>query len=192
MTLPHPSPTGGPLRVSERHVANWGLCLATHGPWLRTVILARTGEMQAVEEVLQQVALAAVEQKSPLSDPTKVAPWLHRIAVVQSARYRRKRGRDRRAMRQVAENVQQPNSLTKDPLSWLLLKERHEQTRIAVGQLPGADAEILLLKYGEGWSYRRIAERLGITEKAVEARLTRARARLRHALMNMGISEFES
>ena len=55
------------------------------------------------------------------------------------------------------------------------------------GALSGADAEILLLKYGERWSYREIAERLGITEKAVDARLLRAEARLRHELAELGI-----
>ena len=40
--------------------------------WLRTVVLARLGEPQAVDEVMQEVALAAVEQRSPLSDPEKV------------------------------------------------------------------------------------------------------------------------
>jgi RNA polymerase sigma factor (sigma-70 family) len=44
-----------------------------------------------------------------------------------------------------------------------------------------------MFKYGERWSYRQIAERLGITEKAVDARLTRARARLRSELIASGI-----
>ena len=56
------------------------------------MILARTGEMQAVEEVFQRVALAAIEQAASLLDPSKAAPWLHRLAVVQAARYRREFG----------------------------------------------------------------------------------------------------
>jgi RNA polymerase sigma-70 factor (ECF subfamily) len=38
------------------------------------------------------------------------------------------------------------------------------------------------LKYTENWSYRQMAERLGISQSAVEARLFRARERLRDAL----------
>src|SRR5262245_20658750 len=41
---------------------DWGACIAAHAAWLRKVILARTGEAQAVDEVFQRVALAAVEQ----------------------------------------------------------------------------------------------------------------------------------
>jgi RNA polymerase sigma-70 factor (ECF subfamily) len=166
--------------------------LAAHEDWLRKVILARTGEAQAVDEVFQQVALAAVEQKAPLADPLKAAPWLHRIAVIQSARYRRKRGRERRAVeRVVQQRLHEGNGAAKDPLSWLVAKERHEYTRMALAQLSGADAEILLLKYGERWTYRQIAQRLGISEKAVDARLTRARARLRQELLALGINEYE-
>jgi RNA polymerase sigma-70 factor (ECF subfamily) len=63
---------------------DWGAHLAAHERWLRKVILARTGEPQAVDEVFQQVALAALEQQAPLRDESRVAPWLHRIAVIQS------------------------------------------------------------------------------------------------------------
>jgi RNA polymerase sigma-70 factor (ECF subfamily) len=188
MSLPSRSPLDG----APRSATDWGACLAAHEDWLRKVILARTGEAQAVEEVYQQVALAAVEQKSPLADPDKAAPWLHRIAVIQSARYLRKRGRERKAVRTIASQQEHGgNGAAKDPLSWLIAKERHERTRLAIAQLAGADAEILLLKYGERWSYQQIAQRLGITEKAVDARLTRARLRLRRELTALGIDEIE-
>ena len=48
--------------------------------------------------------------------------------------------------------------------------------------LPGREAEILLLKYSEDWTYRQIADHLGLTSSAVEARLHRARQRLRRKL----------
>jgi RNA polymerase sigma-70 factor (ECF subfamily) len=167
---------------------DWGSALAAHEGWLRKVILARTGEVQAVDEVFQRVALAAVEQAAPLADPAKVAPWLHRLAVIQSARYRRTLGRERRAMRSFTERqIDLGNGFAGDVLAWLVARERHDQTQQALTRLEGADVEILMLKYGERWSYRQIAGRLGITEKGVETRLTRARARLRHELIASGI-----
>jgi RNA polymerase sigma-70 factor (ECF subfamily) len=169
---------------------DWGLALAAHEGWLRKVILARTGEVQAVEEVFQRVALAAVEQAAPLADPAKIVPWLHRLAVVQSARYRRSQGRERRALRGFTEKqVHLGNGDAGDVLGWLVARERHDQTQQALTRLEGADVEILMLKYGERWSYRQIAERLGITERAVDARLVRARARLRQELIVSGIDE---
>jgi RNA polymerase sigma factor (sigma-70 family) len=172
---------------------DWGACLAAHEHWLRKVIYARTGERQAVDEVFQQVALAAVEQRAPLAEWEKAAAWLHRLAVVCSARYRRKLGRGRKAMAAVAEQRRhESNGHAPDLLEWLSGQERQDQTRQALGQLAGRDAEVLLLKYGERWSYRQIAERLGITEKAVDTRLVRARERLRQELLRRGIEGGES
>jgi RNA polymerase sigma-70 factor (ECF subfamily) len=168
---------------------DWERCLATHKQWLKKVIWARTGELQAVEDVFQEIALAAIEQKSPLADPAKAAPWLHRLAVIQSARYRRKQCRDRRAVHRVAQQRHLGNGHDDDLLAWLVDKERLAQTRAALERLAGKDAEILMLKYGQRWSYRLIAERFGISEKAVDSRLMRARARLRQELLNIGFSE---
>ena len=47
--------------------------------------------------------------------------------------------------------------------------------RRSLACLPRRDAEILLLKYTENWSYRQLAEHLGLSTSAVEARLHRAR-----------------
>jgi RNA polymerase sigma-70 factor (ECF subfamily) len=154
------------------------------------VILARTGEPQAVDEVFQRVALAAAENHARLADPAKLAPWLHRIAVVQSCRYRRKLGRERRAVASlVKRQTSLDNGYANDVLALLLARERREQVHRAMSRISGRDAEILLLKYGERWSYRQIAAHLGITEKAVDARLLRARARLRKELTDLGLEE---
>lgn len=169
---------------------DWGGLLAAHEQWLRKVILARTGEFQAVDDVFQRVALAAVAQAAPLADPAKAVPWLHRLAVIQSARYRRNLGRERRALRLVSERAHlSGNGDAADALTWLVGQERDGQVRQALALLPGTDVEILLLKYGERWSYRQIAERLGISEKAVDARLGRARSRLRQELVASGMYE---
>ena len=63
---------------------DWQVTLAQHDRWLRTVAVARVRERQAVDEVMQEVALAAVKQAAPLADHTKVAPWLYRLVVVPS------------------------------------------------------------------------------------------------------------
>ena len=165
---------------------DWARSLADHQPWLRRVILARTSEPQAVDEIWQQVALAAVEQRWPLAEPAKVGPWLHRLAVIASARYCRQQGRRRRALAGWAA-AQEQTAASAEPLRWLMREERLALTRLAMSRLDGRDAEMLLLKYGEQWSYRRIAEHLGITEKAVDCRLLRARDRLRRELAALGM-----
>src|SRR5260370_24240933 len=61
---------------------DWGTCLAEHQGWLRSVILARTGEPQAVDEVWQEVSLAAVRQASPLHHAASAPAWLYRLGGV--------------------------------------------------------------------------------------------------------------
>jgi RNA polymerase sigma factor (sigma-70 family) len=176
---------------------DWNRELNAHEGWLRKVILARTGEPQAVDDLFQQVALAAVEQRSPIADIRKLPAWLHRLAVVKAARYRRQQGRSRRVMngflrqQHIVERFN-GNGDAADLLHWLMRKERHELLRQALERLAGRDAEILMLKYGERWSYKQIAEQLNITEKAVDRRLERARQRLRLQLFEFGIDEVES
>jgi RNA polymerase sigma-70 factor (ECF subfamily) len=71
---------------------------------------------------------------------------------------------------------------TRDPLGWLLADERRTLVRRALARLPARDAEILLMKYAQDGSYHDIAARLGCSHSAVEARLHRARGRLRRLL----------
>lgn len=172
---------------------DWEQCLTANEPWLRRVILARTGEPQAVDELWQQVALAAIEQRWPLADPTRIAPWLHRIAVIAAARYRRQLGRGRRAVQGLAASRDAcAGDAAVDPLTLLMHRERLTITRQAMLRLAPRDSEILLLKYGERWSYRQIAVHLGITEKAVDSRLLRAREQLRRELALVGIDGEET
>lgn len=176
---------------TETPSVDWQAALAKHGRWLRTVIYARLGEPEAVEDVMQEVSLAAVRQKAPLADPTKVAPWLYRLAVTQALLYRRKQGRRRRLIGEYAERAGSAgeSAPAPDPLAWLLAEERRERVRWALARLPKRDAEILLLKYTENWTYRELAEHLGITLTALQARLHRARQRLRNLLACCDIAE---
>ena len=168
---------------------DWQTALTQHQRWLRTVALARVQEPQAVEEVMQEVSLAAVRQSAPLTAPAKVAHWLYRLTVRQALLYRRKCGRRRRLAGRYAEQSQQQSQGAPDPLGWLLAEERRGLVRQALAMLAARDAEILLLKYTENWGYHKIAAHLGVTHAAVEARLHRARARLRQELAALDVVE---
>ena len=72
---------------SPRPVVDWAAALARHGRWLRRVILTRLGERQAVDEVMQEVSLAAVASAAPPgADGAQVGAWLYRVAVGQLRR----------------------------------------------------------------------------------------------------------
>jgi RNA polymerase sigma-70 factor (ECF subfamily) len=161
---------------------DWQVVLGQHDGWLRTIVLARVGERDAVDEVMQEVALAAVRQSAPIADVTKVGPWLYQLAVRQSLLYRRKCGRRRKLVHRYVDRLSQDNESLADPLTWLIATERRSLVRMAMDRLAHRDKEVLLLKYAERWSYQQIAEHLGISHSAVEARLHRARQRMRREL----------
>jgi RNA polymerase sigma-70 factor (ECF subfamily) len=181
----------GPMGPPVCLAIDWAATLAEHDRWLRTVVLARLGERQAVDEVMQEVALAAVAQRAPLHDLARVGAWLYRLAVRQALLYRRRRGRQHRLLDRYAGTHASASGAAPlpDPLDGLLRVERQAQVRAALERLPRRDAEILLLKYTEDWSYRELATQLGIGESAVEARLHRARSRLRAALTGVNTIE---
>jgi RNA polymerase sigma-70 factor (ECF subfamily) len=169
--------------AATEHPLDWQALLCQHQAWLRTVIVGRLGEREGADEVLQEVALAAVRQQAPLADVGKVAAWLYRLAVLQSLLYRRRMGRHRNAVRRLANRGGvSRESAEVDPLERLLATERGNLVRKALTSLPDRDREILLLKYVHDWSYREIAQHLGTSHSAVETRLFRARRRMRELL----------
>jgi RNA polymerase sigma factor (sigma-70 family) len=166
---------------------DWPAALAVHGRWLRTVALARVGDGHAADEVLQDVAVAAMAGGHRLRDPAKVAPWLYRLVVVAALQYRRRQGRHRKLVDRYGKRLRpaEADSRETDPLDWLLAGEQRSLVRLALERLPKRDAEILLLKYTEDWTYRQLAQHLGLTTSAVEARLHRARHRMRRLLATL-------
>lgn len=162
----------------------WDAALQQHERWLRTVVYSRVGEAQAVDDVMQEVALAIAGRPDRPVVPERMAPWLYRVAVRQALLYRRKAGRRRRLLDRYGQRTGAGVAQVRadDPLDWLLAQERCSLLRSALQQLPMRDAQILRLKYSEDWTYQQIASHLGLSVRAVEARLHRARKRLRLAL----------
>ncbi len=188
--LPATVPSTG--QAMQNPKIDWQAELDQHHRWLKSIVYARLGEPGAVDDVMQEIALAAVKQSAPIQDVSKVAPWLYRLAIRQTLLYRRKMGRKRKLTQRYAER-NRPTEVARapefNPLQWLLADERQAMVRKAIEKLRPGDAQILMLKYYENWNYHQIADHLGVSHSAVEARLHRARARLRQLLVSMEIIE---
>ena len=169
------------------HPIDWPAELERHGRWLRTVALARVGDAAAADDVMQDVAVTAVEKGHQLRDAGSIAGWLYRLVVVSALQFRRRQGRRRKLVERFADRYTptDSDSRERDPLDWLLTDERKKMVRQALAHLSRRDAEILLLKYTEDWTYRQLADHLGLSTSAVEARLHRAREKMRRALHQM-------
>jgi RNA polymerase sigma factor (sigma-70 family) len=177
--------SGEPGATGSQDIAmiDWPATLAQHDRWLRTALFARLGQRQAVDEVMQEVALAAAALRTPLDDPSRAGAWLYRVAIRQAMLYRRRSGRRQKLLDGYAQIWIDDPPTVPDPLAVLLLEERRRLIRSALVTLARRDAEILLLKYTEDWSSRDLARHLGVGESCIEARLHRARGRLREAIV---------
>lgn len=157
-------------------------------PWLRSVVVARLGSAEGVDDVLQEVRVAAIEQKAPIREPGAFRGWLLQVAVRQSLLFLRRMGRYRRLLTSAADHGTAATlNQADDGLSWLLQSERRALIRQALAELDGRDRELLILKYLEGWSYQQIADARGSTLRSVENRVCRARGRLRQRLQQLNI-----
>jgi len=146
------------------------------------VLQRRLPDLDAIDEVLQEVAVAmTVSTSVPMH---AIQPWLCRIAIRQASLYRRRRGRQRRLQDAFANSgaadVQRHQA--DDPLVWMLAEERRQFLQSAFGCLASADRNILTMKYVDGHGYQHIARKLDITVHAVANRLRTARDRLRKAV----------
>ena len=165
------------------------LGLTEHEAWLRTTLLSRLGSMDEVEEVMQEVAVAAANQAAKAEPVERVGPWLYRVAIRQVLLFRRKAGRRRKLLKAAQSKipcVEQAD--TQSPLEFLISEERQREVRQAMVGMCERDRQLLMLKYVDGLSYSDIAQRVGVTAAAVQSRLHRARARLRE---NLGVYQNE-
>lgn len=156
-----------------------------HESWLRTVVRSRLHEPDAVEDVMQNIAMAIVKQASVIGEVSRMGAWLYQIAVRQVLMYRRTSGRRRKMQNKLLVDPsvrgEQPS-----PVEGVLASETQQNVQRALHELSDIDRQILLLKYTEGWSYRDLAAHLGVQEDTVEYRLTRARKMLRKQLVLNG------
>lgn len=170
---------------------DWPAALQKHRPWLAKVLRCRIGDRNEVDDLLQEIALAVFRQhaKSQESDapstvptdPSKVAPWLYRLAVRQAVNFHRRAYR--KCQVRVLPEVDSA-CRNSEPLDWMLAQEQRQHLDSAIKNLKPQHREILVLKYTENWSYRQLSEHLGIPVRSVEYRLLQARKQLRANLVN--------
>lgn len=174
--------------ASSPQPIDWQKAIATHRNWLRKVLQSRVGDRHSIDDLMQEVALAVVQQSNSSAgsvpvEPAKVAPFLYGVAIRKAANFHRQLNRKSHAKPFQSETTElEVKTSDPQPLDWLLKKEQSQSLAAAIDSLDQESREILTLKYTENWSYKQLAEHLGTTEKAVERKLARARQKMRNTL----------
>jgi RNA polymerase sigma-70 factor (ECF subfamily) len=131
-----------------------------------------------VQDVVQDVFLAALRHRRRFRGESGLGTWLSAITVNCCRTHQR-----RQQLRRLLLLRRQNDSQAEPPASEAAASEdAARRVRQAVQALPPRDREVVVLRYFEGLDAEGIAAVTGISKNAVEVRLHRARARLAETL----------
>ena len=152
-----------------------------HKDGLYRFVRGYVGDASEAYDLVQEAFVAAWHALSRYDSQRSFPVWLKRIAINKCRDWRR-----RRAVRQFfykAEDIARPGLDVAQPIPTPSDYE-DELVRLdsAIAALPPSLKEPLLLSLTEEMAYREIGEALGITAKAVEVRIYRAKRALAEAL----------
>lgn len=166
---------------SDAAAIDWEAVLQAESSSLKQLIVQRLGSFEGADDILQEVSIVALNSPSRPSDESEARGWLRGVVVRKVQDYWRKAGRQQRLQSHCCEKMSADDE-TLSPFEWLMHVERIELVRDALDQLEGSDRELLARKYHEGRTCGQLAKRFGVSCKAIECRLARARAKLRVTL----------
>lgn len=170
------------LALAGRQAA-YGTLMQRHRDGVYRLVRGHVGDADAALDVTQQSFLSAFSALGRYDGARAFRLWIARIAINKCHDWAR-----RRAVRkmlsfalpideaaQIADDGATPETIVAD-------REELRRTMAAIGTLPLALRDTLVLRTIEGLSQAETADVLGISEKAVETRLYRGRARLQEKL----------
>ncbi len=179
-----PAASSAPLRelttaLARGDDAAWAQFHRDYGPRIFRQLLAATrGDHDLASEALQQTYLRIARHARPCDAEPMFLAWLRVVARTALSDCRRRRISFWQLLRRRYDDAADTETSGAD------LDEERLQTSLdrALAALEPTDRDLLTAKYLSGQSVRAIAEKLSASPKAIESRLTRARAELRKHL----------
>jgi RNA polymerase sigma factor (sigma-70 family) len=142
----------------------------------RYVYAQVSGDSHAAQDVVSETFLAAVRSIGTVAPEAVIGGWLIGIARHKVGDLHRRSRLAERAQFVLKQSVE---ARPAEPTTPLEAEEMRGQVAAALDRLSDDERQVLEWKYLEELSVREIAERLGRTEKAIEALLYRARQSFR-------------
>lgn len=156
-----------------------------HRYWKLMVSIAmnKLNDLQDTEEVVQDVFTDIWKRRATIEITTSLKSFLagaikFKVYTVLAARYRMKKKKEA-----LAGNAVEAHDISADEIYRLKLLQ--EQLTTASNELPERCRLIYHLSRESGYSNKKIAYELHISEKTVETQITRALKHLRSALQGM-------
>lgn len=169
--------TAGDRSAFERLIAS---CRHT----VTGIALAIVKDLDASEEVAQEVFIYIWQQLGTLREPASFLPWVRQMTRHRSYNYLRDNKVKQKVLGDEAENLLE--SFADPAASMQDLLEREQQQIIMqdfISQLPEDSREIVLLYYREEQSSQQVADLLGLSDANVRKKLSRVREQLKDSLL---------
>jgi RNA polymerase sigma-70 factor, ECF subfamily len=153
-----------------------------HGA-LRSFILRRVSDVQAAEDILQEVFIRIHSKIQGLRDPSKLRSWIYQITRNAIIDYYRREKITEELPESIPVVDEEPSD-AKEELASLLedflrcLPEKYQQA-------------LLLTEY-QGLNQQEMAARLGLSHSGAKSRVQRAREKLKEALLDCCHFEMDS
>jgi len=135
------------------------------------------------EDVVQEACLRAFRYFGTFRGGN-ARPWLLRIVRTTSFSWLQK-NRSRQLETEFEEEIHHRAGESRNPETLLLQRADTQLVAQAIRQLPDRLREVLVLRELEGFSYKEIADVVGMPMGTVMSTLSRARERFRHRLSDL-------
>ena len=150
-----------------------------------SIAMAILRDIDASQDVAQDVYLSAWRDLRKLRSPGSFLPWLRQMTRNRAHHVLRSTVRRRRVFAaDDTDGLVELAATAETPASRLLEDERQRRLAGAIDELPEDAREVVTLYYREGQSVQQVADLLGMSQDAVKQRLSRARTKLRAALLD--------
>jgi RNA polymerase sigma factor (sigma-70 family) len=144
-------------------------------PTLIRVAYHITVDMDAAEDICQEAFIRFYNRTIPFPSREQALFWLIRVVKNLSFNYRKRKGRETKAIDRI---IQEPLRQEASGEDILLEKETVRLVQAALEQLPEKMRTVLVLKEYADLNYRQISKILHISETNVKVRVHRARIQL--------------
>jgi RNA polymerase sigma-70 factor, ECF subfamily len=142
------------------------------------------------EDVVQEAALKAFRSLAGFRNESSFKTWIIKITLNEARAMLRKRRRLKCESLDTCIDPESKENASRDvpdvqerPLETLLRREVGEILHKALRALPAKYQTVVELRYIEGFDTEKTAEMLGVSNANVKTRLSRARLRLRNAIV---------
>jgi len=153
-------------------------------------VMRRLHDPGLAEEVVADVFFEVWRSIDQFRGASRPSTWIFGIAHFKSTGAHRDRSRFKRAS-VVPTKVESLHRVADgaDAGARLIAREELQIVQRVLAGMPGDQREVLELAVIEGLPYEEIARRIGVPEGTIKTRVSRARAKLRRGIEQLGIED---